>query len=52
MMCRKYLEAHSGPVLILAGDTPLLKRESLLSLLELVVPRTKGRLRDRHRGDS
>ncbi len=35
MMCRKHLEAHTGPVLILAGDTPLLKRESLLALLEL-----------------
>ncbi len=33
MMCRSALAAHHGPVLILAGDTPLLKRESLASLL-------------------
>lgn len=35
MMCRRYLEEHHGPVLILAGDTPLLRRESLVSLLDL-----------------
>lgn len=35
MMCRQYLEAHHGPVLILAGDTPLLRRESLVALLDL-----------------
>lgn len=35
MMCRRYLEEHQGPVLILAGDTPLLRRESLVSLLDL-----------------
>lgn len=35
MMCRPYLQEHDGPVLILAGDTPLLRRESLVSLLEL-----------------
>ncbi len=35
MMCRRYLEEHHGPVLILAGDTPLLRRESLASLLDL-----------------
>lgn len=33
MMCREALAAHHGPVLILAGDTPLLKRESLAKLL-------------------
>lgn len=35
MMCRQYLAEHHGPVLLLAGDTPLLRRESLVSLLEL-----------------
>lgn len=35
MMCRRYLEEHRGPVLVLAGDTPLLRRESLVSLLDL-----------------
>ncbi len=34
MMCRAALAAHDGPVLILAGDTPLLKRESLAKLLD------------------
>ncbi|WLD12213.1 NTP transferase domain-containing protein [Planctellipticum variicoloris] len=33
MMCREQLAAHHGPVLILAGDTPLLKAESLAALL-------------------
>lgn len=33
MMCRAALAAHHGPVMILAGDTPLLKRESLAKLL-------------------
>lgn len=33
MMCREHLAHHTGSVLILAGDTPLLKRESLASLL-------------------
>ena len=33
MMCREALAAHHGPVMILAGDTPLLKRESLAKLL-------------------
>uniref|UniRef100_A0A7C2K252 Glycosyl transferase family 2 n=1 Tax=Schlesneria paludicola TaxID=360056 RepID=A0A7C2K252_9PLAN len=33
MMCREQLAAHRGPVLILAGDTPLLKAESLTALL-------------------
>lgn len=35
MMCRQHLAEHHGPVLLLAGDTPLLRRESLVSLLEL-----------------
>ncbi len=32
--CREQLESHDGPVLILAGDTPLLTSDSLASLLE------------------
>lgn len=34
MMCREQLAAHHGPVLVLAGDTPLLKSESLGGLLK------------------
>ena len=34
MMCQEQLRSHHGPVLVLAGDTPLLKRESLESLLK------------------
>jgi bifunctional UDP-N-acetylglucosamine pyrophosphorylase/glucosamine-1-phosphate N-acetyltransferase len=34
MMCQEQLRSHHGPVLVLAGDTPLLKRESLTSLLK------------------
>lgn len=33
MMCREHLAAHQGSVLVLAGDTPLLKSESLAGLL-------------------
>jgi bifunctional UDP-N-acetylglucosamine pyrophosphorylase / glucosamine-1-phosphate N-acetyltransferase len=33
MMCREQLARHTGPVLILAGDTPLLRQESLAALL-------------------
>ena len=33
MMCRDQLAGHSGPVLVLAGDTPLLRAESLATLL-------------------
>lgn len=33
MMCREQLKSHHGAVLVLAGDTPLLKRDSLTSLL-------------------
>uniref|UniRef100_A0A7C2K083 Glycosyl transferase family 2 n=1 Tax=Schlesneria paludicola TaxID=360056 RepID=A0A7C2K083_9PLAN len=33
MMCREQLARHTGPVLILAGDTPLLRKESLAALL-------------------
>jgi len=35
MMCREQLAAHHGPVLVLAGDTPLLKSESLTALLKM-----------------
>lgn len=34
MMCREQLARHHGPVLILAGDTPLLRQESLAALLK------------------
>ncbi len=33
MCCRKHLEGHTGPVLVLTGDTPLLKGESLSALV-------------------
>lgn len=33
MMCREQLASHHGPVLVLAGDTPLLRSESLTGLL-------------------
>jgi bifunctional UDP-N-acetylglucosamine pyrophosphorylase/glucosamine-1-phosphate N-acetyltransferase len=33
MMCRDNLESHAGPVLVLAGDTPLLRGQSLAGLL-------------------
>ncbi len=34
MMCEEPLKRHDGPVLVLAGDTPLLRGESLSALLE------------------
>ena len=34
MMCRSKLENHEGPVLVVAGDSPLLQRESVARLLE------------------
>ena len=34
MMCESQLKSHDGPVLVLAGDTPLLKGESLSGLQE------------------
>lgn len=37
MMCHEQLRSQHGPVLVLAGDTPLLKRESLVSLLNTLV---------------
>lgn len=33
MMCHEQLRSHQGSVLVLAGDTPLLKQESLAKLL-------------------
>ena len=35
MMCRDQLASHRGAVLVLAGDTPLLKSESLTALLKV-----------------
>lgn len=35
MMCDSVLESHDGPVLVLAGDTPLLKGPSLATLVDL-----------------
>jgi bifunctional UDP-N-acetylglucosamine pyrophosphorylase/glucosamine-1-phosphate N-acetyltransferase len=40
MMCAEQLADHDGPVLVLAGDTPLLRGESLTALL--------AELRDQH----
>ncbi|MFK7822505.1 MAG: bifunctional N-acetylglucosamine-1-phosphate uridyltransferase/glucosamine-1-phosphate acetyltransferase [Planctomycetaceae bacterium] len=34
MVCRDQLEDHNGPVMILAGDTPLLQGESLKTLVD------------------
>jgi len=34
MMCREQLAGHAGSVLVLAGDTPLLRGESLAGLLQ------------------
>jgi bifunctional UDP-N-acetylglucosamine pyrophosphorylase/glucosamine-1-phosphate N-acetyltransferase len=34
MMARPQLEGHNGPVLVLAGDTPLIRSESLRGLLD------------------
>ena len=34
MMCREPLASHEGPVLVLAGDTPLLKSATLQKLLD------------------
>ena len=34
MCCRRSLAEHDGPVLVLAGDTPLLRGESLSGLVE------------------
>jgi bifunctional UDP-N-acetylglucosamine pyrophosphorylase/glucosamine-1-phosphate N-acetyltransferase len=34
MMCREHLGQHQGPVFVLAGDTPLLRSESLCGLMQ------------------
>jgi len=34
MMCREQLASHRGSVLVLAGDTPLLRSQSLMALLQ------------------
>ena len=34
MMCRERLELHEGPVLILAGDSPMVQTSSLKALLD------------------
>jgi bifunctional UDP-N-acetylglucosamine pyrophosphorylase/glucosamine-1-phosphate N-acetyltransferase len=34
MMCREHLAHHTGPIFVLAGDTPLLRSESLEGLLQ------------------
>lgn len=34
MMCREFLREHAGPVLVLAGDTPLLTSQSLCGLVD------------------
>lgn len=34
MMCKEHLEGHNGPVMVLAGDTPLLQGESLKTLVD------------------
>ncbi len=33
MMCREYLSAHDGPVVILAGDSPMIQARSIKELL-------------------
>lgn len=34
-VCREYLEAHEGPVLVVTGDSPLTQPSSLVQLLDL-----------------
>ena len=50
MMCREHLAHHTGPVFVLAGDTPLLRSESLEGLLQDLSDQPGG-LRHRDRGD-
>jgi bifunctional UDP-N-acetylglucosamine pyrophosphorylase/glucosamine-1-phosphate N-acetyltransferase len=40
MMCESHLQSHSGSVLILAGDTPLLQGSSLKALLNAQIIQT------------
>ncbi len=35
MMCRKQLEDHQGPVLVVTGDSPMLQSSSVIKLLDL-----------------
>jgi bifunctional UDP-N-acetylglucosamine pyrophosphorylase / glucosamine-1-phosphate N-acetyltransferase len=42
MMCREQLASHEGPVLVLAGDTPLLRAKSLKGLLEELAAHKAG----------
>lgn len=34
MMCREQLKAHDGPVVVVAGDSPMLQAESIKALLD------------------
>ncbi|HEY5313638.1 MAG TPA: NTP transferase domain-containing protein [Pirellulales bacterium] len=34
MMCRQQLQAHQGPVIVLAGDSPMMRRDSLAKLVD------------------
>jgi bifunctional UDP-N-acetylglucosamine pyrophosphorylase/glucosamine-1-phosphate N-acetyltransferase/UDP-N-acetylglucosamine pyrophosphorylase len=34
MMCRAYLQHHDGPVVVVAGDSPMLQADSIEALLE------------------
>lgn len=34
MTCRQQLQAHQGPVIVLAGDSPMIQRESLAALVD------------------
>ncbi len=48
MMCREQLAQHDGPVLVVAGDSPLMQADSILALFEEFEP-PAGRLSARHR---
>jgi bifunctional UDP-N-acetylglucosamine pyrophosphorylase/glucosamine-1-phosphate N-acetyltransferase/UDP-N-acetylglucosamine pyrophosphorylase len=51
-MCRPALENHSGPVLIVAGDSPMLESLSIEKLLDgFVVGETACRLGTAHKSD-
>jgi bifunctional UDP-N-acetylglucosamine pyrophosphorylase / glucosamine-1-phosphate N-acetyltransferase len=42
LMCRKWLELHEGPVLIVTGDSPLVQASSLRALLQQFSARRYG----------
>ena len=42
MQAKKYIEKHNGPVLILYGDTPLLRNETLESLINKHIKYSAG----------